>query len=44
MEGLMTARLMNAAVRGAEIVSINPATLEELGRFRVASAADVDAA
>ncbi|HST20968.1 MAG TPA: aldehyde dehydrogenase family protein [Blastocatellia bacterium] len=40
----MTARLMNAAVRGAEIVSINPATLEELGRFRVASVTDVDAA
>jgi acyl-CoA reductase-like NAD-dependent aldehyde dehydrogenase len=37
----MKARLTNAAMRAAEIISINPATLEELGRFPIASAADV---
>lgn len=39
----MTAKLINTAVRAAEIVSINPATLEELGRFPIASAAAVRA-
>ena len=40
----MTARLTGTDTRAAEIVSINPATLEELGRFQVASAAEVNAA
>ncbi|HSE98248.1 MAG TPA: aldehyde dehydrogenase family protein [Blastocatellia bacterium] len=37
----MTARTAETETRAAEIVSINPATLEELGRFQVASAAEV---
>jgi succinate-semialdehyde dehydrogenase/glutarate-semialdehyde dehydrogenase len=40
----MTARMVSGDVQAAEIVSINPATLEELGRFSVASAAEVNGA
>jgi acyl-CoA reductase-like NAD-dependent aldehyde dehydrogenase len=39
----MTAR-MTGTETSAEIVSINPATLEEMARFRVASAAEVEQA
>ncbi|HKP87440.1 MAG TPA: aldehyde dehydrogenase family protein, partial [Blastocatellia bacterium] len=39
----MIAKPTNTAVRAAEIVSINPATLEELGRFPISSAATVRA-
>src|SRR5262245_14900224 len=40
----MTARLSSVDSRTSEIVSINPATLEELGRFHIDSPADVKAA
>jgi succinate-semialdehyde dehydrogenase/glutarate-semialdehyde dehydrogenase len=40
----MNARPADTDVRDREIVSINPATLEELGRFPVSSAAEVNAA
>src|SRR5215212_9984049 len=37
----MNARPTHTALRAAEIISINPATLEELGRFPISSAADI---
>ncbi len=40
----MTAKLSPTDVRLSEIVSINPATLEEIARFPVASSADVNSA
>src|SRR5262245_10788279 len=43
----MTAKLpqfSTVGIRSAEIVSINPATLEELARFRIATPEDVAAA
>jgi succinate-semialdehyde dehydrogenase/glutarate-semialdehyde dehydrogenase len=40
----MTAKLSSTATQVAEIVSVNPATLEELGRFPIASAAEVNSA
>ena len=40
----MTARLSTVDARVSEIVSVNPATLEELGRFHVTSPAEVKAA
>jgi succinate-semialdehyde dehydrogenase/glutarate-semialdehyde dehydrogenase len=40
----MTARLTGAGTTAAEIVSINPATMEELGRFAVATSAEVHGA
>lgn len=39
---LMTARL--STEEASDLISRNPATLEELGRFRISSPADVDAA
>jgi acyl-CoA reductase-like NAD-dependent aldehyde dehydrogenase len=40
----MTARLSAVDTRSSEIVSINPATLEELGRFHIDTPAEVNAA
>jgi len=40
----MTAQATTTNRRASEIVSINPATLEELARFRIASANEVNAA
>jgi succinate-semialdehyde dehydrogenase/glutarate-semialdehyde dehydrogenase len=40
----MTANIIAKDAGPSEIVSVNPATLEELGRFKIASAADVNAA
>src|SRR2546423_12734605 len=40
----MTAKLPMTMTRAAEIVSLNPATLEELARFPIATADDVHAA
>jgi succinate-semialdehyde dehydrogenase/glutarate-semialdehyde dehydrogenase len=40
----MTARLSAVDTRTSEIISINPATLEELGRFHIDSPAEVNAA
>ncbi len=40
----MTAKLSSTAVRASEIISLNPATLEELARFSVATSDDVSAA
>src|SRR5215216_2275468 len=40
----MTAKPSPADVHLSEIVSINPATLEEIARFPIASSADVKAA
>src|SRR3954470_9552104 len=43
-ESLMTGKLPMIATRAAEIVSINPATLEELARFPLTTADEVNAA
>ena len=40
----MTAQAITTNGRASEIVSINPATLEELARFHIASTAEVNAA
>lgn len=40
----MSARLSSVDTRTSEIISVNPATLEELGRFHIASPAEVNAA
>ncbi len=40
----MTAKIVAKDARPSEIISVNPATLEELGRFKIASAVEVDAA
>jgi succinate-semialdehyde dehydrogenase/glutarate-semialdehyde dehydrogenase len=40
----MTVRLTGTDARASEIVSINPATLEELGRFHLTSAAELNEA
>lgn len=40
----MTAKLTAKDTRAAEIVSVNPSTLEEIGRFPVASRVEVDQA
>ena len=39
----MTAKLSPANLPASEIVSLNPATLEEMARFAVATAGDVEA-
>ena len=44
MTAKMTAKLSPANLSASEIVSLNPATLEELARFPVATAGDVEAA
>lgn len=38
----MTAKMAGGDVQAPEIVSVNPATMEELGRFSVASATDIN--
>jgi len=40
----MTAQAVSGDTRASELVSINPATLEELARFHIASSAEVNAA
>src|SRR5918999_4662201 len=42
--GVMTASITTTDRETSEIISINPATLEELGRFPISSAAEVKAA
>src|SRR5437868_14263873 len=43
-DSFMTGKLPTTVTRAAEIVSLNPATLEELARFPIATADDVNAA
>src|SRR5205814_1820332 len=43
-ENLMTAKLSPTDLRSSEIVSINPATLDEIARFPISSNNDVNAA